>query len=160
MATMITSKGPTALHVDLSTSVLNSGAVVRFVKEHLADRPSQDLLFKVSPETYELYRKELPPCVKVSQLEANELNAFLDRSWSIDDYVMRERSECFKCGRVLTFYDMFHSGRKRHGDGMVMQSLAGNEYILHVRKSEQAEVACTSCGTLNLVNAGYDGPEY
>lgn len=160
MSTTITSREPAATHVDLTASVLNPESIVSFVNAHLAERPSQDILFKVSRETFELYRKGLPPGLPVSQQEADELNAFLDRSWSVDEYIMRERSECSGCGRVLTFYDFFQSGRKRHGDAMVMRWLAGSECVLHIRKDARAEVACTACNTLNLVIAGYDGPNY
>jgi len=134
--------------VDLSAPVLHPDSVIRLIKEHAAERPPSNILFRVSRETSELYRQGWPKdLVFVSPEEAARLNAFLGQSWQPQDYAMGSRHQCQKCGRLLTFYDVFESGRKRHGDRRMKEILGANEYHLQVAGQEQsAEIQCTKCG--------------
>lgn len=155
-----TSMQASPTHVDLSAGALNSKAVIELINQHFADRPAQDILFKLRRDTFDDYRKQLPTGIPVSPDEAKRINDFVGKSWGVDDYLMREKCACSHCGRTLTFYDFFQGGRERHGDEFVMKWLVKSGPVVHIRKSADAEVACTACGTTNLISAGYDGPEY
>ncbi len=152
-----------AVYVDLSFESLNPNSVARLVKEHVTNQPSEDMLVKVSRRAYHLVCGAHPSgAVKVSRQELRELNAFLKRSLSAKAFTMRRRVKCSKCGRVLTFYDLFRSGRARHGDEHVASWFSGKGYHVHIQKrGRKLPIKCTSCGTINvLATAGYDGPEY
>lgn len=152
-----------AIHVDLSAGDLDAAAVVSFIKHHATHRPAQDILFKVSPEVFDLacVARHSSGGVTVSEHELAELNSFLHSAWTTNDFRMRTATVCSHCGRTLTFYDFFHSGRKRHGDELVSQYLMSGNFV-HVQRQGQAlDLVCTACGTANVVvEAGYDGPQY
>jgi hypothetical protein len=152
-----------AIHVDLSVAELQPTSVLSLMEAHVRNRPPEDILFKVSKRTLDLYRRRRPKgAVTVSPDEVDKLNEFLGKSHRAQDYALWKKHKCSKCKRVLTFYDVFESGRKRHGDEYVRQVLGGDEYHLHIQKRGQAlQVDCKACGLTNsLVRAGYDGPEY
>ena len=149
-----------AIHIDLSE--LHPGAVEDMIKAHVSKPLQQDLLFKVSKESFRYCLKRRPKnSIKVSADELNKLNQFLGKARSTKDYAVWKNIKCSQCGKQLTFYDIFETGRKKHGDDYVKRLLAGEEYHVHIQKrGSKMEVACTGCSTLNLVLAGYDGPEY
>jgi hypothetical protein len=88
--------------------------------------------------------------VTVSKAEAEEINKFLNRSWKAKEYGLAGRFSCSNCGRVLTFYDVFQSGRRQHGDELLKRILGGDEFHLQVAKRGQTiDIECTACHTLN-----------
>jgi hypothetical protein len=138
------------IHVDLSPSRLIPSAVLRFVKEHAASRPPENMLFRVNREVFELYTKDLPKTITVSQEEADKIGEFLGTTVSADNFTLTGRENCSYCGRTLTFYDFFETGRKRHGDAFMRRFLGGGEYHIQVAgENGQIEVDCANCGTLN-----------
>ncbi|HXP92764.1 MAG TPA: hypothetical protein VN905_04790 [Candidatus Binatia bacterium] len=152
-----------AIHVDLSATDLNASAVTSFIKDHTVQRPAQDILFKVTPEVFDLVcvARHSSGGVAVSEQELAELNSFLKSSWTTNDFRMRAPIACSNCGRTLTFYDFFHSGRKRHGDEFVSKYLLGGNFVHVQRRGQALDLVCTACGTANvIIEAGYDGPQY
>ena len=143
-----------ANHIDLSSNELDPSATLQFIMAHTTKRPSENILFKVSPATFALHRQGWnPQYVRVTQKEADEMNAFLGHTWSIHDYAMGDRFKGSDCSRVVTFYDVFQAGRKRHGDEHMKRILAGGEHHLQVAKLGQTvEIECTSCRKLNVLS--------
>ena len=140
------------IYADLSPAGLLPSAVLRFVQEHAASRPQENILFKVNRPVFELFLGALPKSVMVSQDEANKIGAFLGAPVSVDGFTLTKAAYCSNCTRALTFYDFFETGRKRHGDGFMMRFLAGGEHHIQVAgKNENIEVDCTNCGTLNVM---------
>ncbi len=142
------------IRVDLSSPELRPEAVLQLIQAHTTHRPSENILFKVSQATFALQRRsQNPDYIRVSQQEADEMNAFLGLNWSVDDYGIDERVACKNCGKVLTFYDLFKGGLKRHGKEHIKATLAGGDYHLQVAKEGQTvEFDCTACGTLNVLS--------
>lgn len=151
-----------ALHFDLSANELRPASVFEFIRKHATAPPGQDLLFKVGPKTFELFRKKRPKgAVTVSAAEARKLNAFLGKNRRASDYAIWKKTKCKNCGRELTFFDVFESARQRHGDKHVKHILGGSEHHVHIqKKGQELEVNCTACGTHHRLLTGYDGPEY
>jgi hypothetical protein len=149
-------------HVDLSVPGLAPDAVVALIKAHAEHRPPENILFKVSQSAFEQYRREhRVDLVSVTQAQADEINEFLGRSLPVDEYAMGARIPCENCGYVLTFYDVFRSGRGRHGDEFLRRMLAGGEYHLQVAGVGQAiEVECSNCRTVNHLRADDDRHTY
>jgi len=99
--------------------------------------------------------------VTVSAKELQELNAFLGKTRRATDYAVWKRIKCTECQKLLTFYDLFQSGRKVHGDDYVKRFLGGDDFHIHIQKRNgKMEVTCAACSAVNLVLSGYDGPEY
>ena len=140
-----------AVHVDLSTRELQPEAVVRLIADHTKQRPSTNILFKVSGAAFELYKRERPvEVIPVSHEEADEMNRFLDHEWQPTDYLMGAALHCKNCGRGFTFYDVFQSGRAQHGDDFIREILRGDEFHLQVAaEGSTIDVSCTACGDLN-----------
>jgi hypothetical protein len=138
-----------ARHVDLSAPELHPAAVLRFIREHTDERPPMNVLFKVSEETFREYRPDgFEYAILVSEEEAAEMNEFLQQSWLPEDYRMDTRIECPRCGRLLNFYDVYQTGRKRHGDTFIKETLAGGNYHVQVADANEViEIDCTACGT-------------
>lgn len=151
-----------AIHLDLSATELKPASVHEFIRKHAAAPPSQDLLFKVGPKTFDLFRKKRPKgAVTVSAAEATKLNAFLGKKCKPSDYAIWKKTKCKNCSRELTFYDVFESARRRHGDESIKRILGGSGHHVHIqKKGQELEVDCTACGTHQRLLAGYDGPEY
>jgi len=142
------------IYADLSPSGLLPAAVLRLVREHADSRPPENILFKVNKEVFDLYIRELPELVSVSQEEATKINMFLGTAATANSFTVTDRKYCSNCGRTLTFYDLFETGRKRHGDAFVRRFLAGGEHHIQVAARNQTiEADCTNCGTLNLIPA-------
>jgi len=149
--------------VDLTSQELNSAAVVGFIRAHVTKRPSHDILFKVSRVVHKMYCGKKPAkAVKVSKDELAKLNVFVKRSLRSSDFLLRKRVKCAQCGKVLTFYDLFESGRQEHGDERVGSWFDGVTCYVHIQaRGRKTIVKCTSCGEFNeLLLAGYDGPNY
>ena len=138
--------------VDLSAPTLRPSAVLDLVKHHTAHRPQENILFRVSPETFALYRQGWPDdYVRASQEETDEMNSFLGLDWTPEDYGMGRHVHCKNCDRLITFYDMLQSGRKLHGDEHMKRVLATGAFHLQVAKEGQVlEVVCVRCGILNV----------
>jgi ribosomal protein S27E len=153
-----------ALHVDISARELDPSAVLEFIRRHTVERPSQNLLFKVNEETFRLHQQELVDVVAVSPEEAAELNAELGLSASPADYLISGQEwRCSNCGRYLTFYDVFQSGKPKHDNDFFRVFLATEAYHVQVaRENSQLDVNCTNCGTINKLTAPahYTGPHY
>jgi len=149
-----------AIHVDLSE--LQSAAVEQLIRAHVVKPQAQDVLFKVSKKVFGSCLRQRPKsAVAVSAEELKELNEFLGKSRRAVDYSVWKRIRCSNCKKMLTFYDIFCSGRKLHGDSYIKRFLGGDEYHIHVqRRGGKMEVTCAACSTVNLVVTGYDGPEY
>jgi hypothetical protein len=146
------------MHVDLSSPGLQPDAVVSFVLSHTEPRPGENILFKVSQEAFEAYLGDLPRAVVVPQEEADAINEFLDAAWPRETFFLTGYAECTNCGRTLTFYDLFVSGRKRHGDALMRRILSGSEFHLQVAGREaRQEIDCTNCGELNVLTLDGDG---
>jgi hypothetical protein len=142
------------IYADLSPSGLLPAAVLRLVQQHADNRPPENILFKVNREVFDLFIKELPKPVAVSQEEANKINLFLGAKATADDFTVTDRKYCTNCGRNFTFYDLFETGRKRHGDAFVRRFLAGGECHIQVAaKTQTIEADCTNCGTRNIIPA-------
>lgn len=148
--------------VDVSTPELRPESVVRLIKEHRANPGSNTILFKVTAEVLELFRADSKHAFSVSQVEADEINKFVNLSLSPESYRLNKRFECSKCKRVLTFYDVFRTGRKRHGDDHIRRFIAGTGYHVQVPKSDQTlEAECTACSTVNMLeDSCYDANNY
>ncbi len=149
--------------VDLSSEQLNPESIVSFVRAHVKNRPTEDLLFKVSRRTLELYCGNKPEdAITVSNQELAQLNESLKGSFNARDFLKRSIHKCTACGRVLTFFDFFQAGSKRHGSDYISSLLGKDGYHLHVQKRDnKLEIACTQCGVKNvLAPGGYDGPNY
>jgi hypothetical protein len=144
-----------SVHVDLSAPELRPQAVLDFIFSLRKDRPTKNLLLKVSPKTFSLFARQLPKdAVKVSKEEAAKINRFLGQSWPASAYAIRGQVKCSKCKRLLTFYDIFMTGRKEHGDEFIKRTLAGSEFHLQLAgRDQRLEVECTACGTLNRLAA-------
>src|SRR5687768_9731208 len=113
------------IRIDLSSYELNPDAVVEFIRAHTTIRPTENILFTVSPATFVLYRQGYHSTyVRASPQETAEMNAFLSVSWMEDDYRLDDGVVCQHCKRVLTFYDLFKSGLRRHGDQHMKTTLA------------------------------------
>jgi hypothetical protein len=150
-----------AIHVDLSE--LQSAAVEKLVRAHALKPLRQDVLFKVDKKVFASCLEGRPKnATKVSPAELQELNAFLGKSRRVADYAVWKQIKCSKCEKVLTFYDIFQSGRKVHGDDYVKRYLGGDDgYHIHIQKrGGKMEVTCTACSAVNVMLTGYDGPEY
>lgn len=149
--------------IDLSAMELAPATVVRFIEGHSADRPTQDTFFKVSKPTFKLFQKKRPKdAVRISTAEAEELSQFLHEPQRPEDYAVWKPCECTNCARIFTFYELFQTGRKLHGDELVASYLIRNDqYHVHIHKGGRGlPVNCTSCGAQNNLKCGYDGPEY
>ena len=141
-----------AVHVDLSESILDPPSVMDFIKRHTDDRPLENILFKVSRETFLLYRQGWSANrVRATMEETKEMNEFLGVDWEPDDYVMGRPVICSNCARLITFYDIFQSGCLQHGDDRIKRILAGGSFHLQVaKKGQMLEVICTACGIKNM----------
>ena len=149
--------------VDLSSEQLDPQSVVSFVKSHVKNRPDQDLLFKVSKRTLDLYCGNKPQdVIKVSADELAKLNASLGGSFQAGDFIKRAVHKCQSCGRTFTFFDFFQSGQKHHGGSYINSLLGKGGHHIHIqKKNNKLEIECTQCGTKNVFTpGGYDGPEY
>ncbi len=152
-----------SVSVDLSSAELHPESVVRFIKAHVTDRPDQDLLFKVSPQTLELYCGQKPAnAIPVSADELLKLNAALHGSYKANEFLKRAAHLCSKCGRTFTFFDFFETGRAHHGEAYIDRVLGDGASYVHIQKRDnKIPVVCTNCGTTNvLAPEGYDGPQY
>jgi hypothetical protein len=152
-----------SVFVDLSSEQLDPESIMTFVKAHVKNRPEGDLLFKVSRRALELYCGEKPKdAVAVSKEELKQLNEALGGSFTAAAFLKRAVHKCEACGRVLTFFDFFQSGRKHHGHDYISGLLGKEGYHLHIQKrANKLEIDCTQCGTKNVLTpGGYDGPNY
>jgi hypothetical protein len=150
-----------AIHVDLSASALKQDAVVRFIRGHIAVPPPDDILFKITPATFAALRGRRPKTVaQLSPAEAEEINTFLQKPKDEMEYYLWKRTKC-QCGRTLNFYDVFTSGRKRHGDAGIRAILSTSTHHYHALKNGQAlEVECSACGTQAMVTSAYNTSQY
>ena len=151
------------IYVDLSHVELSPPSVVQFIEEQAAHKLRQSLLFKVSRDALTQYRTKLPSesIVKLSQDEVDEINSHVKNSWTVNDWVVRDHIPCRSCGRILNFYDVFQTGRKRHGNEYVVRFLTGREFHVLIRRyGDTIEVDCTSCDTSNKLFVAYDGASY
>lgn len=148
------------IQVDLSRLI--PAAAEKLVQAHVAKPQAEDLLFKVSKSVFRSCLRRRPKnAVKVSPEELRELNTFLGKSRRANDYAVWKEVPCSNCGKTLTFFDIFQSGRSRHGDDYVKKFLGGTEQHVHVlKRGGKMDVTCTKCSTRNVVILGYDGPEY
>jgi hypothetical protein len=121
-----------ATYADLGPCGLLPSAVLRCVQEHASYRPPENILFKVTNEVVELYARNLPKAVAVSRQGADKTNAFLVPIWSAYECTLTSRVLCSNCGRILTFYDVLESGRKRHGDAHSQRFLGDGEYHIQI----------------------------
>jgi hypothetical protein len=153
-----------AVHVDLSEPELDPEAVASLVVAQTQRRPSQNVLFKVSRETFNVFREQQlrgRDPVRASDEETLEMNQFLENDWDPSDYIMGVRSECSNCGRLLSFYDVFSSGRERHGDDFLRRILSGSEFHLQVAEAHQeTKISCSNCGSETTFNADDAGHTY
>ena len=141
--------------IDLSATELRPDSVVGLIREHAANPGSKQILFKVSHEVLSRFRAGQPPGVNVSSQEANEINQFAGLSATLNEYSVSQSHACTKCGRNLTFYDVFQSGRKQHGDEYIRGMIAGGGYHIQVhRRDSKLKVECTQCGTVNVLDDG------
>lgn len=149
-------------HVDLTAPGLDTDAVLRFITAHTQNRPASNILFKVSESAFERYRREhRVDLVSVTPEQAAEINQFLGYSLSVDEYAMGAKIPCENCGYILTFYDVFRSGRERHGDDFLRRILAGDAYHLQVAGVGQGiDIDCSRCGTVNRLRADDDRHTY
>jgi hypothetical protein len=144
-----------ARHVDLSAPELQPDAVVNFIEAHAKDRPSSNVLFRISQEALDLFgSRKQGESVPASTEETQTMNEFLGKEWQPSDYLMDSRIECSSCGRVLTFYDVFETARQsQHSDAFLQRVLASGEPSLQVAgRDENFEIRCTGCGTLNNIS--------
>lgn len=149
--------------VDVSAKELRPDAVLKLINEHVKDRGHENILFKVSRETYDLVVKQKPAAVSVSKEEAAKINAFVKKTAEPDEYTLDKKFSCSKCGRELNFFDVFESGRKRHGDDYTRRFLGGDDFYVQVLKEDhELETECTQCGTLNMLGpcASYTTSQY
>jgi hypothetical protein len=152
-----------SIYIDLSSEKLNPRSVARFTRDLANSGTHEDILVKVSKRAHQLAcLRPRSQGVPVSKQELHRLNRFLKRSLKANDFVMRKAVKCRRCGRILTFYDLFETGRKLHGDKHMTLYLAAGGYHVHIQKSGQKfPINCTACGALNIVaRLGYDGPDY
>ncbi len=148
------------VHVDLSRLI--PAAAQSLVEAHVAKPQAEDLLFKVSKPVFRSCLRRRPKnAVKVSAEELQELNAFLGKSRKAGDYAVWKKVACSNCGKVLTFFDLFQSGRSKHGDDYVRKYLGGSEQHIHVlKRGGKMDITCSRCSATNVELLGYDGPEY
>lgn len=142
-----------SIYVDLSAKELRPSSVVDLIEDHAANPGAQQILFKVSAEVQQHFRAARPEGIPVSKEEADEINKFA--GVSSQEYFFSKRHECPKCGRLFTFYDVFHSGRRRHGDDYIKKFIAGEGYHIQVHQRDPTlEVDCTKCGTTSVFDDG------
>ena len=100
--------------------------------------------------------------IKVSKKELQQLNSSLGGSFKASQFIKRTAHECLDCGRTFTFFDFYQSGRKRHGDGYMVDLFGGGGYHIHIQKRDKKlALECTARGTTNTFTpGGYDGPDY
>jgi hypothetical protein len=144
-----------AIGVDLSASQLRPEAVLQFIDQHAAERPPQNILFKVSEPAFRLHRSRISNIVAVSPVEARRMNAELNVSGSPTDYLVSGAEwRCSKCRRYLNFFDIYESGKKHHDNEFFKIFLGGGDYHIQVaREASLLEVACTDCRTVNELKA-------
>jgi hypothetical protein len=147
-----------ATFVDVSASQLDSAAVLRLIRHHTEHRGAESIFFKVDKPTFDAFADARPHVVEVSPEEASTINAFLGASCSTSDYTLDREIACAGCGRRLTFYDVFETGRGKHGDDHLRRFMAGGDYhIQALPKDFVLDVTCSNCGAVNHVT---DCPSY
>ena len=140
------------VHVDVSSPVLNPSSVLAFIREHARNRPSQNVLFKVQRSVFEEFLADIPKAVMVSTDEAKRISEFLRVPASREGFTVTHETYCSECRRQLNFYDLFETGRKRHGDDFMRRFLAGGDFHIQLAaKNEAVEAECTNCGRLNVL---------
>lgn len=151
-----------AVSVDLSSERLSTNAVVALLKAHVKAPPKEDLLFKVSQRAFKAFCIRPKDAVRVSKKELAQLNKALRGSFTAGDFTKWRHQKCAACGKLLTFFDFFQSGRKRHGDGYITDLFGTADHYVHLQpRGRRIAVECTQCGKKNLVlSDGYDGPNY
>jgi hypothetical protein len=145
------------IHIDVSADALNPSSVLEFIREHSRNRPGQNILFKVSRSVFDQFMADIPKAVAVSTKEAARISDFLGVPASSDGFTVTHETYCSNCKRRLNFYDLFETGRKRHGDDFMRHFLAGGEFHIQLAAENEAiEVQCTNCGEVNslLPNGG------
>ena len=89
--------------------------------------------------------------INVTKEEAEKINKVVGATWSAHDYFLSESFPCSNCSRELTFFDVFETGRKLHGDSLIKQAITG-DYILQINKrGQKIEANCSACGTSNIL---------
>ena len=142
------------VYVDVSHPDLVPEAVLDLIQRQSAARPSENMLFTVSPATLSLYRRGLRNPVPCSQPEADEINQFIGAELGPGDYLMSARADCTYCDRTLTLYDVFVSGRKRHGDEFIRRFMGNGAHLQVAAADDAMPVTCTNCDTVNELATG------
>ena len=142
-----------ATFIDLSTEDLHTDAVITLIRDHASHPGPKELLFKVSRDTHDRFHGEHTEGVNVSSEEAAEIDEFAGITHK--KYMIGKRHECVSCGRLITFYDIFKTGRKVHGDAYLKQFIGGSGYHIQVhRLNPVLRVECAGCGTPNQFDNG------
>lgn len=140
------------VHVDVSAPALNPSSVLKFIQDHTRDRPPQNILFKVPKLVFDQFMADVSKAVTVSTEEAARISDFLGVPASPNGFTVTHETYCSNCARRLNFYDLFETGRKRHGDDFMRHFLAGGEFHIQLAaKGEAVEAECTNCGELNML---------
>jgi hypothetical protein len=141
--------------IDLSAKDLRTNSVVALIRQHAANPGPRQILFKVSSGVLSRFRAGQPAGINVSAEEAREINKVVGISANRKEYRFTKKHMCKHCGRRLTFFDVFQSGRKRHGDKYIRDVIAGDGYHIQVhRRNSKLDVTCTQCGAQNALDDG------
>jgi len=72
------------VHIDLSAAQLDPESVLRFIFDHKAKGPKENMLFTISRKTFQKYRSTLDTkaWVKVSKKEADRINTLTGKKES------------------------------------------------------------------------------
>jgi hypothetical protein len=144
-----------AIHVDLSASQLDPEAVVQFIHQHGRRRPTDNMLFKVTADAFQIHRRQLSDVTAVSPEEARRLDDELGGSGSATEYLVSGGEwRCSRCERYLNFFDVYESGKKHHdNDFFDILFDEGQYHIQLAREASQLDVTCTNCQTINEFKA-------
>lgn len=142
--------------IDLSSPSLRPDAVIMLIQDHARNPGPQQLLFKVSEEVHQRFRAaNQDQMIDVTPTEALEISRFAGLEEGSQAYQIGKRHECTQCGRVITFYDIFKTGRKHHGDDYLRRFIGGEGYHIQVHQINPVlEVECAKCGLVNRFDDG------